>query len=81
MGHTYRWPFAYTNSITDESVTVAPFCSMNICGMVSFGGLLSEKLPCCVVYLCICTYLCIRIHISVCVNVHLCICICATTFV
>ena len=38
--------FAYTNSITHESVTVAHFCSMNICGMVSFGGLLSEKLPC-----------------------------------
>ena len=46
MGHTYRWPFSYTNSITDESVTVAHFCSMNICGMVWFGGLLSEKLPC-----------------------------------
>ena len=22
--------------------TVAPLCSMNICGMISFGGLLSE---------------------------------------
>ena len=26
--------------------TVAHLCSMNICGMISFGGLLSEQLPC-----------------------------------
>ena len=39
MGHTYIHTYMF-------ELTVAHFCPITACGMVSFGGLLSEWLPC-----------------------------------